>query len=100
MTDGYYPATRAAEVTREAAALDRAVAAAADPEVSNDRDRTDQALDELILAARGVYVVLESHVQLVEQAAREYEQDPEPELPGQADVDRPSDVESAPTGDA
>ena len=43
-----------------------------------------------------MYVVLKSHVQLVEQAAREYEQDPEPELPGQADVDRPSDVESAP----
>ena len=99
LTDGYYPATRAAEVTREAAALDRAVAAAADPEVSNDSDRTDAALDELILAAREVYVVLESHVQLVEQAAREYERDPDPALPGQADVDRPADVESAPAGD-
>ena len=31
LTDDYYPATRAAEVTREAAELDRAVAAAADP---------------------------------------------------------------------
>ena len=99
LTDDYYPATRAAEVTREAAALDRAVAAAADPEVSNGSDRTDAALDELILAAREVYVVLESHVQLVEQAAREYERDPEPALPGRADVDRPADVESEPAGD-
>ena len=96
LTDDYYPATRAAEVTREAAALDRAVAAAADPEVSNDSDRTDAALDELILAAREV---LESHVQLVEQAAREYERDPDPALPGQADVNRPADVESEPAGD-
>ena len=32
-----------------AAALDRAVAAAADPEVSNNCDATDAALDELIL---------------------------------------------------
>ena len=59
----------------------------------------DAALDELILAAREVYVVLESHVQLVEQAAREYERDPDPALPGQADVDRPADVESEPAGD-
>ena len=99
LTDGYYPATRAAEVTREAAALDRAVAAAADPEVSNASDATDRALDDLILAAREVYVVLESHVGLVEQAAREHERDPEPELPGQADVERRSDVESEPAGD-
>ena len=53
LTDDYYPATRAAEVTREAAALDRAVAAAADPEVSNDSDRTDAALDELIFQLIG-----------------------------------------------
>ena len=99
LTDDYYPATRAAEVTREAAALDRAVAAAADPEVSNDSDATDRALDDLILAAGEVYVVLESHVQLVEQAAREYERDPDPALPGQADVNRPADVESEPSGD-
>ena len=36
LTDDYYPATRAAEVTREAAALDRAVAAAADPEATGE----------------------------------------------------------------
>ena len=99
LTDDYYPATRAAEVTREAAALDRAVAAAADPEVSRNSDATDRALDDLILAAREVYVVLESHVQLVEQAAREHERDPDPAFAGQADVERPSDVESEPAGD-
>ena len=36
---------------------------------------------------------------LVEQAAREYERDPDPALPGQADVNRPADVESEPSGD-
>ena len=40
-----------------------------------------------------------SHVQLVEQAARDYERDPDPVLPGQADVVRPPDVESQPAGD-
>ena len=75
------------------------MAAAADPEASNDSDRTDAALDDLILAAREVYVVLESHVQLVEQAAREHERDPDPALAGQADGRRPSDVESEPAGD-
>ena len=99
LTDDYYPATRAAEVTREAAELDRAVAAAADPEVSNDSDRTDRALDALLIAARETFIVLESHVQLVEQAARDYERDPDPALPGQADVVRPDDVESEPAGD-
>ena len=65
-----------------------------------DSDATDQALEELIFAARETYVVLESHVQLVEQAAREYEHaTDDPELPGQADVDRPADVESEPAGD-
>ena len=44
-------------------------------------------------------MVLESHVRLVEQAAREHERDPDPALSGQADVDRPSDVESEPAGD-
>ncbi len=93
LTDDYYPATRAAEVTREAAELDRAVAAAADPEVSNPSDATDAALDELIIAAREAYVALESHVQLVDQAARDYERDPDQALPGQ------DDVESEPAGD-
>ena len=75
------PGTRAAEVTREAAALDRAVAAAGDPEVSNNSDATDAALEELIFASRETFVVLESHVQLTEQAARQYEADPEPGVP-------------------
>ena len=44
-------------------------------------------------------MVLESHVRLVEQAAREHERYPDPALSGQADVDRPSDVESEPAGD-
>ena len=86
-------------MTREAAALDPAVAAAADPEVSRNSDRTDAALDALLIAARETFIVVESHVQLVEQAARDYERDPDPALPGQADVVRPDDVESEPTGD-
>ena len=84
---------------RRTVALDRAVAAAADPEVSRNSDRTDQALDELIVAARETFVVLQSHVQLVGQAARDYERDPDPALPGQDDVVRPPDVESEPAGD-
>ena len=80
LTDNYYPNTRATEVTREAEALDRAAAAAA-PEVSEGSDRTDEALEELIFDARNTFVVLESHVQLVEQAARGYERDPDPQEP-------------------
>ena len=45
------------------------MAAAADPEVSNDSDRTDQALDALIIAARETFIVIESHVQLRARAA-------------------------------
>ena len=56
LTDDYYPATRAVEVTRAAAALDQAAAAAADPQVSNDSDATDQALEELIFASRETFV--------------------------------------------
>ena len=58
-----YPGTRAAEVTREVTALDRAVPPAAEPAVSNKSDATDAALDELVLAARETFLVLESHVQ-------------------------------------
>ena len=46
-------------MTREAAALDRAVAAAADPEVSNTSDATDRALDALLIAARETFIVIE-----------------------------------------
>ena len=85
---------------RAAAALDRVVAAAGDPEVSNDGDATDAALDELILAARNVFVVLESHVAQVEQAAQRYdERDPEEQRSGPADAARPADVEAEPPGD-
>ena len=87
-------------MTREAAALDRAVAAAADPEVSNDGDATDRALDALLIAARGTFIVLESHVQLVEQAAQQYERDPEPQVPdGLPAVRRPPVIEVAPAAD-
>ena len=72
----------------------------ATPEVSNTSDATDAALDELILAARNTFVVLESHVELVEQAAQGYdERDPEAQRPGQADAARPADVEAEPPGD-
>ena len=77
------------------------MAAAADPQVSrnSNRDRTAAALDELILAERGVYVVLESHVQSGHQAAREYERDQGPALSGQVAVDRPAAIESEPAGE-
>ena len=73
--------------------------AAATREATYSSAATDRALDALIIAARETFIVLESHVQLVEQAARDYERDPDPALPGQADVDRPADVESQPSGD-
>lgn len=64
LTAGDYSGTGAAELARTAAALDQAAAAATDPEVSKDllANRTDQALDELILAAREAVVVMERHV--------------------------------------
>ena len=65
LTDECNPATRAPEVSRAAGRADRAAAAAADPEVSNDGNRTDAALDELISAARETFAALESCVQLV-----------------------------------
>ena len=64
-------------------------------------DRTDAALEGLIFASRETVVVLRSHVQLVEQAARRYEQDPEPPQgrPVGGQPGRPADVQSAPAGD-
>ena len=51
------------------------MAAAAEPEVSNDSDRTDQALDALIIAARETFIVLEGHVAVaLERAVRTWEQ--------------------------
>ena len=68
---------------------------------SNNSDATDAALDELIIAAREVLRTWCSRAtfSLVDQAARDYERDPDPALSGQADVDRPADVESEPAGD-
>ena len=62
LTGGDYSGTRAAALARDAAALDQA--AAADPRFSNDlyASRTDQALGELILAAREAVMVMERHV--------------------------------------
>ena len=54
-------------MSRAAGLAERAAAAAADPEISNDGNRTDAALDELIAAARETIVVLERHVQLVDR---------------------------------
>ena len=64
LTGGGYSDTRAAELARAAAAPDRAAAAAADPQFSNDlyTSRTDQALEELLLAAREAVTVMEKHV--------------------------------------
>ena len=44
-------------------------------------------------------MVLKSHVQLVDQAERDYERDPDPALRDQVDGGRPPDVESEPAGD-
>ena len=60
LTDGSHPG--AAEVSRAAGRAESAVAAAADPAVSYDGNRTDAVLDELIGAARETVAALESHV--------------------------------------
>ena len=60
LTDDHYPDTRAAEVSRAAGRAESAAAAAAGPEVSNDGNRTDAALNELIAAARETFGVLEA----------------------------------------
>ena len=100
LTDDNYPGTRAAEVIRATAALDGAAVAAANPEVSDTSDRTDQAIEGLIMASRETMTVLRSHVQLVEQAARRYEQDREPpQGPVAGQPGRPADVQSQPAGD-
>ena len=74
-----------------------------DPEVSNDSDRTDAALDELILAAREVrevYVVLESHVQSGRAGPRGSTSATRiRRLPGQADVDRAAAPKQLPGSD-
>ena len=53
------------------------------------------------MASRETMTVLRSHVQLVEQAARRYEQDPDPPQgrPVAGQPGRPADARSAPAGD-
>ena len=93
------------EITRAAGQIiddaERALNAfnAADSARAAAAARYEAALEELIFAARETFVVLESHIQLVEQAARDYERDPDQALPGQDDVVRQDDVESEPAGD-
>ncbi len=57
----HHPGTRAAGVFRAAALAERAAAAAANPAVPNDGNRTDAALDGLISAARETLAAIESH---------------------------------------
>lgn len=69
LTDDSNPGTRPAEVSHAARRAERAAAAVTDPAVSNDGNRTDAALHELISAARETFAALGTHVQRVEQAA-------------------------------
>ena len=76
LTDDRYPG--AAGVSDAAKQAERAAATAAEQVVSNDGDRTDAALNELVVAAREMRAAIESHVRLAEQAAREHERQPPP----------------------
>ena len=59
-----YPGTRGDDdVSRAAARAERAARVAADPDVSQDGNRTDETLDELIAAARETLAALEHRVQ-------------------------------------
>ena len=62
LTGACCPGARAADVSRAGGRAERAAAAAADPNVSHDGNRTDAALDELIIAARETFAALERHV--------------------------------------
>ena len=62
------PYNRAKRLIRAAGQAERAAAAAADPAVWNDGNRTAAALEDLITAAREMVAALESHVSLVERA--------------------------------
>ena len=58
-----FPGTRDDDVSRAAARAERAARVAADPDVSQDGNRTDDTLDELIAAARQTLAALEQRVQ-------------------------------------
>jgi len=73
LIDDKSPDTRAGRVTRAAARADRAAAAAADPAIRNDGNRTDEALDELVGAARETVAAMDSHVRRVDRTPRDQE---------------------------
>ncbi len=75
LIDDKSPERRAGQVTRAAARANRAAAAAADPGIWNDGNRTDEALDELLNAGREMFAAIDSHVRLVEDAAGEQERE-------------------------
>lgn len=75
LIDDESPDRRAGRVTRAAARANRAAAAAADPAIRNDGNRTDEALDELLNAGREMFAAIDSHVRLVENAAGEQERE-------------------------
>ena len=70
LTDDLHPG--AAQVLHAAARAARA-AAAADPALANDGNRSDAALQQLLLATRDTFAALETHVQLIRQAGPRFE---------------------------
>ena len=75
LIDDKSPDRRAGPVTRAAARANRAAAAAADPAIRNDGNRTDETLDELVDAARETFAAIDSHVRLVDQSPRDQERE-------------------------
>ena len=65
LTDDSRGGIRAAPVSRAAGQAEHAAAAAADPAVSNDGNRTGAALEELMAAVRETFSAIERHVELV-----------------------------------
>ena len=65
LTDDSCGGIRAAAVSRAAGRAEHTAAAAADPAVSNDGNRTGAALEELMAAVRETISAIEQHVQLV-----------------------------------
>ena len=64
LTDDSRGGIRAAEVSRAAGQAEHTAAAAADPTVSNDGNRTRAALEELMAAVRETFSAIEQHVRL------------------------------------
>ena len=75
LIDDKSPDRRAGQVTRAVARANRAAAAAADPAIRNDGNRTDEALDELVDAARETFAAIDSHVRLVDRTPRDQERE-------------------------